>query len=181
METWVLSQTWGTAFCSPTPTLDAPQGCIPKAVRTSFSFPGQIPGICCLALGNPLVLVFGFFPGMPVLLRRFWRLRDLGLCLWGGDWAQGAATIVSVRPCVQRGFWPTGGLCCPPFDLTCHLSCLPAGPHILPSNNACNNSMGLELHKVGLVLKAVAGESLAHAPNGCAINRAYQRSTCVSV
>lgn len=50
-----------------------------------------------------------------------------------------------------------------------------------PSNNACHHSEGLELHKVGLVLRAMAGESLAHAPNGCAINRTYQRNVCVSV
>lgn len=52
-----------------------------RVVWTSFSFPGQLPGICCLALGNPLVLCFGFFPGMPALQRRYWRLRDLGPCL----------------------------------------------------------------------------------------------------
>lgn len=69
----------------------------------------------------------------------------------------------------------------PTLRPTRRLSCLPAGPHILPSHNACNNSKGLELHKVELVLRAMAGESLAHAPNGCAINRAYQRSMCVSV
>lgn len=51
----------------PKPTLDAPQGYIPEGVWTSFSFPGQLPGICCLALGNPLILCFGFFPGMPAL------------------------------------------------------------------------------------------------------------------
>lgn len=49
--------------------------------RTYFSFLGQLPGSCCPALGNPLALLFGFFPGMPVLQGRFWRLGDLGLCL----------------------------------------------------------------------------------------------------
>lgn len=71
-----------------------------RVVRTYVSFPGQLPGLCCPALGNPLVFLFGFFPGMPgeVLETQGLRAVPVRRLAWG------SSHIVSVQPCVQRGF-----------------------------------------------------------------------------
>lgn len=155
-----------------------------RVVRTYFSFPGQLPGLCCPALGNPLVLLFGFFPGMPILQGRFWRLRNLGCaCEEEAGLGEQPHCLCSAM-CAKRFLASWEPLLLTP-QLTRCLSCLPAEPHIFLSNDACINSKGLELHKVELVLRArkLSGQGLrlALAPNGCAINRTYQRSMHVSV
>lgn len=170
------------AFCSPhrppKPTLGAPQGCIPEGVWTSFSFPGRLPGICCFALGNTL---FWLLPRYACSLEEALETQGLRAVPGGRRLGSGSSHhCLCSAMCAER-FRANWGPLLPTLPRTRHLSCLPAGPHILPSNNACHHSEGLALHKVGLVLRATAGESLAHAPNGCAINRGYQRNVCKCV
>lgn len=155
-----------------------------RVVRTYFSFPGQLPGLCCPALGNPLVLLFGFFPGMPILQGRVWRLRNSGCaCEEEAGLGEQPHCLCSAM-CAKRFLAQLGASAAHPSADTLPLF-LPAEPHILLSNNARINSKGLELHKVELVLRAREfsgqGLRLALAPNGCAINRTYQRSVHVSV
>lgn len=184
-ETWVLSQTWGTAFCSPhrppKPTLDALQGCIPEGCLDLFLFPGAAPRNLLPCLRKSPYTLFWLLPRYACSPEEVLETQGLRAVPVGRRLGSGSSHhCLCSAMCAER-FLANWGPLLPTLPLTRYLSCLPAGPHILPSNNACHHSEGLELHKVGLVLRAMAGESLAHAPNGCAINRAYQRNVCVSV
>lgn len=68
---------FGTPLSADTPTLDAPQSCIPESVRTYFSFPGNSQGFAALPWGIPLYF-FWLLPRYacsPGEALETWRLR----------------------------------------------------------------------------------------------------------
>lgn len=137
---------------------------VPQSLKAPFPRGARTPalpwpahrGLCCPPWKSPL-LPSGCLPAGHVLWGRFRPLTDLGLCLWEGSWAEGAATIVSVQPSVRVGCLPRGASLLPDCCLLADAlpPSLPAGPP--PPVRACNQPWGLGLHQTGLALEGREG------------------------
>lgn len=185
VSAWRGSAHWRPGFSllshsHATPTLTTPQSRIPEGCQDLVLIPGAAPG-----------------PSLPCLGKApctsFWLLPRYACSPGGGSGGSGtqgcarkeAAGLREQPHCLCSAMCAKRFLAnWEPLLLTLPLE-LPPLPSSwtthLPSDNACNNSKGLELHKVQLVLRARGlsdqGLGLVLAPNGCAINQTYQRST----
>lgn len=142
----------------PKPTLDALQGCIPEGCLDLFLLPGAAPRNLLPCLRKSPCTLFWLLPRYACSPEEVLETQGLRAVPVGRRLGSGSSHhCLCSAMCAER-FLANWGPLLPTLPPTRYLSCLPAGPHILPSNNACHHSEGLELHKVGLVLRAMAGE-----------------------